>query len=211
MNTAIKIYFADNSTEDISKFANHFENNDNFEVVGKTNDARTALKALEDRQIDVLVMDIVLGGMDGFEFLQKAKEKMGKSLPKIIITSHLSHSGFVGKALSLGASYFMVKPIDLGALENRIQDTLNLESHTKPQENKALDEKISNIFLTVGIPAHIKGYQFLREAIKLAIETPEIVSSITKKLYPSIATKFAIFAVNANINNGCTWLYHIFG
>ena len=191
MNTAIKIYFADNSTEDISKFANHFENNDYFEVVGKTNDARTALKALEDGQIDVLVMDIVLGGMDGFEFLQKAKEKMGKSLPKIIITSHLSHSGFVGKALSLGASYFMVKPIDLGALENRIQDTLNLENHTKPQENKALDEKISNIFLTVGIPAHIKGYQFLREAIKLAIETPEIVSSITKKLYPSIATKFA--------------------
>ena len=192
MNTAkVKIFFADNSTEDTSKLVHHFESLVNFEVVGKTNDAHQAMKALENGQIDVLVMDIVLGGMDGFEFLQKAKEKLGKSLPKIIITSHLSHSGFVGKALSLGASYFMVKPVDLNTLENRIKDTLNLENHTKPQENKALDEKISNIFLTVGIPAHIKGYQFLREAIKLAIETPEIVSSITKKLYPSIATKFA--------------------
>ena len=146
MNTAIKIYFADNSTEDISKFANHFENNDNFEVVGKTNDARTALKALETEKIDVLVMDIVLGGMDGFEFLQKAKEKMGKSLPKIIITSHLSHSGFVGKALSLGASYFMVKPIDLGALENRIQDTLNLESLTNHRKTRRLTKKFQIFF-----------------------------------------------------------------
>ena len=88
MNTAkVKIFFADNSTEDISKLVHHFEHLENFQVVGKTHDAKVAMTALLENNIDVLVMDIVLSGMDGFEFLQNAKEKLGKSMPKIIITS----------------------------------------------------------------------------------------------------------------------------
>ena len=191
MNTAINIYFADNSQEDLAKLKNHFATKPEFCVCGASNNAEEALKVISSTKIDVLVMDVVLSGMDGFEFLQKTKETMGARAPKIIITSCLSHSGFIGKALSMGATYFMVKPLSVEVLEKRIFDTLNLENTAqKQQENKALDEKISNIFLSVGIPAHIKGYQFLREAIKMAVNKPEIVSSITKQLYPSIAAKF---------------------
>ena len=80
------------------------------------------------------------------------------------------------------------KPISPENLESRINEVLN-NSQTKGA-GRELDEKISNIFITVGIPAHIKGYQFLREAIKMAIRDPDIINSITKQLYPNIATKF---------------------
>lgn len=78
----------------------------------------------------------------------------------------------------MGASYFMIKPITPENLETRINEILS--SNISNQDNKQLDEKISNIFISIGIPAHIKGYQFLREAVKLAVEEPEIISSITK-------------------------------
>lgn len=189
-----KIFFADNSREDILLATKHFEANPNFEVVGAESDGFKALEMLTSSQADILVMDIVLGGMDGFDFLEKAKQMLGQKMPKVLVASCLSHGGFVSKALSLGAEYYMVKPIDFSAMENRISDILSFGTFAQPKptkaENKHLDEKISNIFLTVGIPAHIKGYQFLREAIKMAIHKPEIVSSITKELYPSIAKRF---------------------
>ena len=87
----------------------------------------------------------------------------------------------------------MLKPINLDVLVKRINDlfdTQNLLVSSHIPANKEIEEKISNIFITVGIPAHIKGYQFLREAIKLAMDNPDIINSITKKLYPSIADKF---------------------
>ena len=96
--------------------------------------------------------------------------------------------------MSQGASYFLCKPIGLDIVESRIKDVFGLENSAqitkvKPR-NRALEEKISNIFITVGIPAHIKGYQFLREAIKMAIFEPDIINSITKRLYPTIAERF---------------------
>ena len=88
----------------------------------------------------------------------------------------------------------MIKPIDYKLLDVRIEEILNnddnMELRKRPIRNKQLEEKITNIFITVGIPAHIKGYQFLREAIKMAIDNPDIINSITKRLYPSIAERF---------------------
>lgn len=85
----------------------------------------------------------------------------------------------------------MVKPVSPQGLEERIVDVLKNENEISLQPtNKILEEKISNIFISIGIPAHIKGYQFLREAVKLAVEKPDIIGSITKKLYPTIAERF---------------------
>ena len=115
--------------------------------------------------------------------------KLKENMPKVIFISNLSHSGFVSKAIKEGASYFMVKPILPENLAERIENILE-EKTVESRDEKQLDEKISNIFISIGIPAHIKGYQFLREAVKLAVEEPEIIGSITKKLYPTIAEKF---------------------
>ena len=119
---------------------------------------------------------------------------MGAKCPKLIITSALVHEGFISKALSLGVNYYINKPCSIEVLIKRINDVVNMTNSNNTQTNRntsrIIDEKISNIFITVGIPAHIKGYHFLREAIKMAIDTPEIINSITKKLYPAIAEKF---------------------
>ena len=97
--------------------------------------------------------------------------------------------------MALGAEYYMLKPVDYSLLAKRVVDVINPTKHvekfkTYNSSYRELEEKITNIFITVGIPAHIKGYQFLREAIKLAIKQPDIINSITKELYPSIAQKF---------------------
>ena len=115
---------------------------------------------------------------------------MGANCPKVIFVSNLTHSGFVAKAMKEGASYFMVKPVSPKNLEERIVDLLTPMTNLENKETRQLDEKISNIFISIGIPAHIKGYQFLREAVKLAVEKPEIIGSITKQLYPTIAERF---------------------
>ena len=130
-----------------------------------------------------------------------------ENAPKVIITTALNSEGFIHKAMQLGACDYVVKPFDVEALCMHIEDVLKQDyrnedaSQSKASEivgsyknvnksNRVMEERISNIFITVGIPAHIKGYQFLREAIKMAVEQPDIVNSITKKLYPSIAEKF---------------------
>jgi len=110
----------------------------------------------------------------------------------VIVLSALASDVFMKKATNLGISYFMLKPISYDVLKKRVVDVLEQSdvSQNKQIASKEIEEKITNIFITVGIPAHIKGYQFLREAIKLSMGNPEIINSITKKLYPSIAEKF---------------------
>jgi two-component system response regulator (stage 0 sporulation protein A) len=106
----------------------------------------------------------------------------------------------VYKAIALGADYYMMKPVSLQNLKERISEAASPARAPVKREsaggavrlvrNNTLEEKITNIFITVGIPAHIKGYQFLREAIKLAVDNPEIINSITKRLYPDVARRF---------------------
>lgn len=184
-NKLPKIYIAD-ATED-NNVLTYFKNSETFEYVGASFDGLKVVEDVKKFKPDVLVMEVMLSSLDGFAVLEKIKE-MREEMPKVFFVSNLSHSGFVTKAIQSGASYFMVKPISPENLESRICEVLN--NGRSQNENKQLDEKISNIFISIGIPAHIKGYQFLREAVKLAVEEPEIIGSITKKLYPTIAERF---------------------
>lgn len=179
--------------EDQSVLNNLVENftNDNFEIVATTNNGEELINLINKHNPDLAIMDIVLKNCDGFKVL----ENITNSTTKVIIQSALSMDGFINKAISLGAKYYCIKPFDISSLKDRINDIINpVKTQSKTFFNSKIgnqiEEKITNIFITVGIPAHIKGYQFLREAIKLAISNPEIINSITKKLYPTIAEKF---------------------
>ena len=182
-----KIYLAD--TED-GTLENYFRASEKYSVVGKSADGAQVVKDVKLLKPDFLVMEVMLAGMDGFMVMDSLKKEMGDKLPKIIFISNLSHSGFVSKAIKEGASYFMVKPVLPEKLEQRLKDLSKSKVQKEDRGERQLDEKISNIFISIGIPAHIKGYQFLREAVKLAVEEPEIIGSITKKLYPTIAERF---------------------
>lgn len=186
----LRVYVADKAEE--NPIVTYLRGSDKFSLVGISPNGEDVLNDLPLLKPDFLIMEVLLSGIDGFEVLEKLKEKMKDEMPKVIFVTNLSHSGFVTKAMNEGASYFMVKPVKPEVLEERMFDLLNEE---KPNSgalkfNKQLDEKISNIFISIGIPAHIKGYQFLREAVKLAVEKPEIIGSITKQLYPTIAERF---------------------
>lgn len=174
----------DDCTEFVDDVIDYFKGSQTIEVVCSACNGKEALDILASEKVDLVLLDLVMPVMDGFTVL----ERMNKGSTKVIIVSALSQDVFISKAMNLGADYYMLKPFSFKALEEKILECT--KKAVKPMKNKSLDERITNIFITVGIPAHIKGYQFLREAIKMAIENPDIINSITKKLYPSVADRF---------------------
>ena len=180
-----KVYIADG--EESGGVVDFFKESGNFEFVGCSSDGAQVVQDVTALKPDILVMEVLLSNLDGFAVLEQIRILKDK-MPKVFFVSNLSHSGFVTKAIQSGASYFMVKPVSPDNLESRIMEVLSNDS--RKDGTKQLDERISNIFISIGIPAHIKGYQFLREAVKLAVEEPEIIGSITKRLYPTIAERF---------------------
>jgi len=195
MEQKIKLYVVDNS-EFKENFINDVKTNNDIELIGSSNDGAVAFNEIVQLKPDLILFDIVLPQIDGFTLIDKLKQSMADKCPKLIVISALSHEGFISKALSMGVSYYINKPTSNEVILTRIKDVYELKTtdkaidETLKVKSRVIDEKISNIFITVGIPAHIKGYQFLREAIKMAIDTPDIINSITKKLYPAIADKF---------------------
>lgn len=183
------IILADEDVKNLNELTQSFTNDD-YEILSVTSNGLELIDLIKNKKPDIVVMDIVLKGCDGFKVL----ESVQGTETQIVIQSSLSIDGFINKAISLGAKYYCIKPFDVSTLKERINDILNpVQTQNKVffnAKNNQIEEKITNIFITVGIPAHIKGYQFLREAIKLAIANPEIINSITKKLYPTIAEKY---------------------
>ncbi len=182
----IRLYIADDIKD--NKIYKYFKDKEGYQIVGNGINGLQVVNDVKIMRPDFLISEVMLSEIDGFKVFDTLKEEMGSLCPKVIFVSSLSHSGFVAKAMKEGASYFMFKPIMPENLEERIRDLLS--PNLVVDQNKVLDEKIASIFISIGIPAHIKGYQFLREAVKLAVEEPTIISQITKKLYPTIAEKF---------------------
>ena len=198
----VNVIILDNNLQMMEHIKSNIEDS-NLKVNKLFDDVEDAINYVSNNNVDVIICDIILPKEDGFSFLNKLNMLSLKHKPKVIVLSALTSDTFITKALNLGASYYMIKPCDFINLKERVLEFANNEFNTETKvvggiastfnnqsKNKQLEEKISNIFITVGIPAHIKGYQFLREAIKMAIDNPEIINSITKKLYPSIAERF---------------------
>ncbi len=192
MENSKNILIANENAEESRLISEKLTNEKNeFNTVIVKN-GKEAIEKLENQSFDLAIIDLVLPEIDGFEVIERIKETSKNT--KIIVVSALASDVFIKKATNFGVSYYMLKPISYDILQKRINDILNDESSQKESSrgdfDKEIEEKITNIFITVGIPAHIKGYQFLREAIKLSMENPDIINSITKRLYPSIAEKF---------------------
>jgi len=180
-----KIMIVDDNEEFLSQAKDHFENSAQTEVVFYAKNGQEALDFLAQNQVDLVLLDLVMPLVDGFEVLQKTQ----KSNHKTIVLSALSQDIFIAKAMQSGADYYMIKPAAFAKIEEKIAEIAKKPTRSA-RPNKGMEEKITNIFITVGIPAHIKGYQFLREAIKMAIDNPDIINAITKRLYPSVAQRF---------------------
>ena len=193
--TKLKVIVADTDRDFCNSLRASLTDSDGFELLAVTDSGVDAMEKVQRYQPDILICDLILPGIDGFELIARVRKLTIAKKPKIIVVSRLSGENFISKALGAGATYFMAKPVDIPTLRERMLDfSANraqiMRNSAYTARRSGLDEKLSNIFITVGIPAHIKGYQYLREAIKMSIDNPEIINSITKKLYPGIAERF---------------------
>lgn len=193
MERSLNLLIANDNHEESNSISEKLTKENNLYSVDIADSGDAAIELIKSKEYSVAIIDLVLSKVDGFEVMEKIKSTYPKT--KIIVMSALSSDVFINKAMNLGADYYILKPATADIVAKRVADLTNetvvkVGSPLIKSEEKGLEEKITNIFITVGIPAHIKGYQFLREAIKLAMENPDIINSITKRLYPSIAEKF---------------------
>lgn len=156
--------------------------------VTATSDGLQALR--ECRDADLLVTELVLPGMDGIAVLEELKKT---SSAKALVISGIRSQEMMARVLSKGGDYFLSKPVKADLVCERARMLVEPKKEESRTEEKNvthfLDERLTNVFLTVGIPANIKGYTYLKEGIKLAVQKPSIINQITKGLYPEIAAR----------------------
>lgn len=204
-NEKIKLLIADDNREFSDILKEYLEGQADFEVVGIARDGIEALRVITSREPDVLILDIIMPNLDGIGVMEKINSMPDMKSPKIIVLSAVGQGEFAQRAINLGAEYYVVKPFDFDVLGSRIRQLFPVESYVgdrrintqKKSENNngfvnsnSMEVEITNIMHEIGIPAHIKGYKFLREAILMVINDVDLLSAVTKELYPSIAVKY---------------------
>ncbi len=169
-----------------------------FDVVGTTCDGEEGLELARKLSPSFIIMGILLKNYDGFMVLERLREIGYQG--QILVVSSFTSEATVNRAMSLGVSYYLAKPFKPQLLQSRIKELCDSAyNYTRDysvfeRKPNRLDEKISKIFISVGIPPHIKGYQYLREGVKMAVNNPDVINNITKKLYPLIGEKYSTTA-----------------
>lgn len=196
----VRVVVADDNLQLREMITTYLSGQSGIEIVGAAANGLEAIELVQKQEPDVLICDMIMPQMDGFGVMERIPSMKLAHQPGIIALTALGRDDFIARAINLGASYYMVKPFDFGTLAQRVFETAGEEARADAlgaqihRENAdtgtSLEERIANLFLTVGIPAHIKGYQYLREAVKMVIDNPELMGRITKELYPGIARRF---------------------
>ncbi len=195
MNHRIKVLIADSDKDFCILLQDILAKQENVEILETADDGIKALEAIENRKPDVIVMDLLLPGLDGLSVIRRAEESIADVRPVFFIVSAFCSDETTAECAALGVNYFLRKPVDMNSLAERIQQA------TKPgflqnQPNQAMDEdleielRVTNIIHEIGVPAHIKGYQYLREAIMMTVKDMEAINAITKILYPTVAKRY---------------------
>lgn len=167
-----------------------------YEVVGCSDNGSKALAEIDILKPQLLITELMCYATDGIEVIRRLK---GSGV-KIIVLSAINREEIVQRAIFEGAAYFLVKPIDGNILVARTDDLFGeklsvVEAETAVTRiDRSLDEKISRIFISVGIPPHIRGYSYLREGVKMAVKRPSVINNITKELYPGIGKIYSTSA-----------------
>ena len=191
-----RVLIADGNAQFRHSVAEYFRTDKDVIRFAEACDGEDALNKLRDERFDVLITELVMPKTDGLDLLEALQEEPSSKPDVIIMVSYMRNDGLLQRAFAKGASYVMLKPIEPEFLHKRMIDLCDGgagsadPTKTFSPAAKTLDEKITAVFLSVGIPAHIKGYHYLREAIRMVYYNPELIGRITKELYPGIAKRF---------------------
>jgi two-component system, response regulator, stage 0 sporulation protein A len=197
LDKKLRVAIADDSSEVRSVLNHALGKTDYVEVVALCENGEQVLTVLKNQKIDLLILDIIMPYLDGMGVLEKIIDEH-MTMPEVIVLSSVGNEEVVQHMMQMGVRYYMVKPFKTELLVRRIESIVHGSSTTPPRiyerphtnRERSLDETITSIFLTIGIPAHIKGYQFLRKGVKMVMEEPTIINAITKQLYPGIAKTY---------------------
>ncbi|MDD6795939.1 MAG: sporulation transcription factor Spo0A, partial [Clostridiaceae bacterium] len=200
-DSKISVLIADDNKEFCSILNDYFLNQRDIVVTGIANDGREALQLIEERKPDLVVLDIIMPHLDGLGVLERLNSMNLEKFPRIIVLSAVGQDKITQQAITLGADYYVVKPFDMDIFTKRIREMFstgesnlaaNRETQVPIMQREAaatrgpidLEAEITNIIHEVGVPAHIKGYMYLREAITMVVNDMELLSAVTKELYP---------------------------
>ncbi|PLR84498.1 sporulation transcription factor Spo0A [Bacillus canaveralius] len=198
----IKVCVVDDNRELVGLLEEYISSQEDMEVVGVAHNGQECLEIVEETKPDVLVLDIIMPHLDGLAVLEKVREMKTNPALNVIMLTAFGQEDVTTKAVELGASYFILKPFDMENLANHIRQVSGKSTNmvrksfssnyrsSAEQKPKNLDASITSIIHEIGVPAHIKGYMYLREAISMVYNDIELLGSITKVLYPDIAKKF---------------------
>ena len=187
------VLMIDDNIELVKMVKEYFKNNKEIEVTLTANDGVEGLNLIENNQedYDVIVLDLIMPNKDGMSVLKDMKEK--KLDKKVIVLTSFNTQEVIREASELGISYFILKPFELTELEKRILECSSKNDYDK----KSIEMKYNNLQVSItkilhelGVPSHIKGYQYLREAIMMVVNDIDVINQITKQLYPDIANKY---------------------
>lgn len=190
----IKVVLIDDNTELVRMISKYFgSNHAGIEVVYTAKDGLEGYEIIKNKQdeYDLIILDIVMPKLDGIGVLEKM-QKDGINKTVLVLTSYNSPE-MIKNVSEKGASYYLLKPFDLPELEKRILEVSNKENEVNKSINlykHNLQVSITNILHELGVPSHIKGYQYIRESIMIIYDRPEIIGGITKELYPEVANKY---------------------
>lgn len=196
----IKVLVADDNREFNELLTNYLEMEPEFEVVGTAYNGKETLELLKEKEPDVLLLDIIMPHLDGIGVLEAMSTMNLERKPHIIMLTAFGHENITRRAVELGASYYILKPFSMDVLAERIRQLNGQAPAAKPAVARdgsfkeyrkiPLEEEVTEILHQIGIPAHIKGYMYLRDAIIMVVENIDLLGSVTKVLYPAIADRF---------------------
>ena len=192
MDNRTTVVIADNTEEFCTSLSSALQRTEGFQVLGTANDGEHAIRLVKERKPDILVLDMMLSKQDGIAVLKAISTMEAK--PVTLATSRFVTDYVASAAANLGVRYLMLKPCDTSALVERLEEIRGGENQRlslpRKTDKTSIEAMVTNIIHEIGVPAHIKGYQYLREAIIIAVADMDVINAITKVLYPQVAKTF---------------------
>ena len=204
----LSVLVADDSQEFRGILREYIERQDDMEVIDEASNGEETLEKIYDMAPDVVLLDMIMPRVDGLGVLESLAQNPPRHMPITIMISAVGQDRIAEQAFRLGVTYYMAKPFELSTLVNRIRQLngnltqisvpisegndqrMNPYSSMMNRRRDVRRQDVTNMIHEIGVPAHIKGYQYLRDAIIMALEDMDILNAITKQLYPAIAKKY---------------------
>lgn len=202
MGKEIRIIIADDDGNLCQVLQDYLQVQDNLRVVGVANNGLEAWELIQNQEPDIIILDVVMPVLDGLSVLERINTQTKIKRPKIIMLTAFMQESLTHEAMMLGVDYFILKPFDLDILNKRICSLTQKVPVSIPIKLSRVSSMVTNmgnklnlfgevtkIIQQIGIPAHVNGYQYIRDAILMVIEDVSLLGAVTKELYPCIAKK----------------------